>query len=69
MISTAKVFVGDDVSKATLDVSGKKSGTRFIGGGRGQVRRVLYIAMIVAICHNPVIKAFYVHLKSKGKES
>ena len=49
--------------------SGKKSGKRFIGGGRGQVRRVLYMATIVAIRHNPPIKAFYAHLKSKGKES
>lgn len=49
--------------------SGKKSGKRFIGGGRGQVRRVLYMSTIVAIRHNPAIKAFYAHLKSKGKES
>lgn len=49
--------------------SGTRSGKRFIGGGRGQVRRVLYMATIVAIRHNPVIKAFYVHLKSRGKES
>jgi len=49
--------------------SGKKSGKRFIGGGRGQVRRVLYMATIVAIRHNEKIKAFYQHLKSKGKES
>lgn len=49
--------------------SGKKSGKRFIGGGRGQVRRVLYMATLVAIRHNPAIKAFHVHLKSKGKES
>ena len=49
--------------------SGSKSGKRFIGGGRGQVRRVLYMATLVAIRHNPTIKAFYVHLKSKGKES
>jgi transposase len=46
--------------------SGKKSGKRFIGGGRGHV---LYMATIVAIRHNPTIKAFYAHLKSKGKES
>ena len=37
--------------------SGSKSGKRFIGGGRGQVRRVLYVATVVAIRHNPVIKA------------
>jgi len=49
--------------------SGKKSGKRFIGGGRGQVRRVLYMATIVAIRHNPTIRAFYQHLKSKGKVS
>jgi transposase len=49
--------------------SGCKSGKRFIGGGRGQVRRVLYMATIVAIRHNPAIKAFYSHLKSKGKAS
>ena len=49
--------------------SGKKSGKRFIGGGRGQVRRVLYMATLVAIRHNATIKAFYTHLKSKGKES
>jgi transposase len=49
--------------------SGTKSGKRFIGGGRGQVRRVLYMATIVAIRHNATIKAFYIHLKSKGKES
>ena len=49
--------------------SGKKSGKRFIGGGRGQVRRVLYMSTIVAIRHNPAIKAFYAHLKSQGKAS
>ncbi len=49
--------------------SGKKSGKRFIGGGRGQVRRVLYMATLVAIRHNPAIKAFYAHLKGQGKES
>ena len=47
---------------------GKKSGKRIIGGGRGQVRRVLYMATIVAIRHNPAIKAFYTHLKSKCKK-
>lgn len=49
--------------------SGTKSGKRFIGGGRGQVRRVLYMATSAAMRHNPAIKAFYTHLKSKGKES
>ena len=49
--------------------SGKKSGKRFIGGGRGHVRRVLYVATIVAIRHNETIKRFYQRLKAKGKES
>jgi len=49
--------------------SGKKSGKRFIGGGRGQIRRVLYMATIVAIRYNEKIKTFYQHLKSKGKQS
>lgn len=49
--------------------SGKTSGKRFIGGGRGQVRRVLYMATLVAIRYNPLIKAFYQRLKTKGKES
>ena len=49
--------------------SGKKSGKRFIGGGRGNVRRVLYMATIVAIRYNATIKAFYQRLKSQGKES
>ena len=33
------------------------------------MRRVLYMATIVAIRHNPTIKSFYQRLKSKGKES
>jgi transposase len=49
--------------------SGAKSGKRFIGGGRSQVRRVLYMATLVAIRHNETIRAFYTHLKAKGKES
>ncbi len=49
--------------------SGMKSGKRFIGGGRGQVRRVLYMSTLSAIRHNATIKAFYQHLKAKGKAS
>lgn len=49
--------------------SGCKTGKRFIGGGRGQVRRVLYMATLVAIRYNPAIKAFYANLKARGKES
>ena len=49
--------------------SGSKSGKRSVGGGRSHVRRVLYMAAIVGIRHNSVLKAYYAHLKSKGKES
>ena len=33
--------------------SGSKSGKRFIGGGRSRVRKVLYMATLVAIVHGP----------------
>jgi transposase len=49
--------------------SGFKTGKRFISGGRSQVRRVLYMATLVAIRYNPAIKAFYTNLKARGKES
>lgn len=49
--------------------SGNSSGKRFIYGGRGNVRTVLYMATLVAIRCNTKMKAYYVHLKAKGKES
>jgi transposase len=49
--------------------SGNSSGKRFIFGGRGNVRSILYMATLVAIRFNAQIKAYYVHLKSRGKES
>jgi transposase len=49
--------------------SGNSSGKRFIFGGRGNVRTVLYMATLVAIRCNAKMKAYYVHLKAKGKES
>ena len=49
--------------------SGAFRGYRRIQGGRAQARRVLYMAAIVAIRHNPVLKAFYQRLKEKGKPS
>ena len=33
------------------------------------MRRVLYMATVVAIRHNPAIKAFYANLKAQGKAS
>ena len=47
--------------------SGKFRGKRRIWGGRAKIRCVLYMATLVAVRFNPVIKAFYERLLSKGK--
>jgi len=47
--------------------SGRKDGYRCIMGGRGYVRRVLYMATLVATRHNEVIGQFYRRLLAKGK--
>jgi transposase len=47
--------------------SGVMRGRRSIYGGRSQVRTVLYMATTTAIRSNPVIRAFYERLKSRGK--
>lgn len=47
--------------------SGTHKGKRFIQGGRSQVRKVLYMAAIVAARHNPVLKEFYQRLRAAGK--
>ena len=47
--------------------SGQKMGKRKTSGGRSSVRRVLYMATLVATRFNPRIKTFYVHLLAKGK--
>ena len=47
--------------------SGSLRGTRCIWGGRAQVRRVLYMAVVAAIRCNPVIKNFYAQLRARGK--
>jgi transposase len=47
--------------------SGKFAGKRRTFGGRSYVRRVLYMATLVATRFNPRIKAFYQHLLSQGK--
>lgn len=48
--------------------SGKHKGQRRIWGGRGDVRRVLYMATVAAMTHNSVIKAFYTNLIARGKK-
>jgi transposase len=43
-------------------------GKRFIGGGRGDVRRVLDMATFVATRFNQRIKGYYQHLLAKSKQ-
>jgi len=47
--------------------SGVWRGRRRIAGGRGQLRRTLYMATLTATRHNPVIRAFYERLLAAGK--
>jgi transposase len=47
--------------------SGTMRGKRSIFGGRPNVRKVLFMAALVASRHNPVIKAFYQRLLAAGK--
>ena len=47
--------------------SGQKKGKRSIWGGRGAIRSALYMAAVVGIRHNPVIKEFYERLIKLGK--
>lgn len=47
--------------------SGKKRGKRRIFGGRKAVRRVLYMACLSAMLHNPIIRPMYKRLTENGK--
>ncbi|MBN6715414.1 IS110 family transposase [Pseudomonas capsici] len=47
--------------------SGKFKGQRRIWGGRGELRKVLYMAALSSKTHNPVIEKFYNHLLAAGK--
>jgi transposase len=47
--------------------SGKWRGPRTVTGGRGTVRRVLYMAALSATRCNPVIRSFYQRLLAAGK--
>jgi len=49
------------------DDSGTRVGTRYIRGGRAEVRCVLYMATLSAIQHNPPIKIMYARLIAAGK--
>lgn len=47
--------------------SGSSSLSRPIQGGRPQIRKVLYMAAVVASQFNPILKEFYQRLRAKGK--
>lgn len=47
--------------------SGTLRGRRMIAGGRAPVRRVLYMATLVAVRYNPLIAAFYTRLTAAGR--
>ena len=47
--------------------SGQWRGKSFIGGGRVAVRSILFMGALVAIRHNPVLKAFFNRLIAAGK--
>lgn len=49
--------------------SGKTTGNRAIRGGRTGVRGVLYMATLISVRCNPVIKAFSDRLKAAGKRN
>jgi len=48
--------------------SGQWKGKSFIGGGRAGVRSALFMGALVAVKHNPVLKAFYDRLIATGKQ-
>jgi transposase len=47
--------------------SGQQANARHIGGGRRELRAVLYMAALVAARFNPTIRAVYLHLVAQGK--
>ncbi|MEH2507313.1 transposase [Bradyrhizobium sp. AZCC 1578] len=67
--------VSNNIAAALLGVapydddSGRRQGQRHIKGGRRKVRNIFYMACVgAATQHNPVLKAFYRRLITKGKE-
>ncbi|WIM09081.1 IS110 family transposase [Enhydrobacter sp.] len=50
------------------DDSGERRGQRHIQGGRRKLRTLLYMPILSAIQHNPVLKAHYQRLRARGKK-
>lgn len=47
--------------------SGTMRGKRMVWGGRAPVRAVLYMATLVGLRHNPILRTFYERLRAAGK--
>lgn len=47
--------------------SGTRRGKRMVWGGRAPVRAVLYMATLVGLRHNPILRTFYERLRAAGK--
>ena len=47
--------------------SGTLRGKRMVWGGRAPVRAVLYMAAVVGVKHNPVLRRFFERLRAAGK--
>lgn len=47
--------------------SGTMRGKRMIGGGRKTLRTALYMPVLVAVKHNPILRDAYEHLLAQGK--
>ena len=47
--------------------SGAMRGHRTIAGGRSEVRKVLYMAALAAIRHNPPVRDLYTRLRQRGR--
>jgi len=80
--TTARILIAELPELGTLDrrqiaaltglapftrQSGKWRGKTFIGGGRANARTALFMAALVAIRHNPVLRAFRDRLIANGK--
>lgn len=48
--------------------SGQHTGLRHIAGGRTALRCALYMATLSAVRYDPILKAFYTHLRQAGKK-
>lgn len=66
MISHKEVAALVGVAPMNRD-SGKSTGRRFCHPARQGIKRVLYMAALVATRHNPVMKAFYEQVCNNGR--